>query len=72
MSQNERAQFTIVFEFEKATKNTYKYEERPEPGQPRRVGTLYIQKWVVGSETPPRQLVATVQFGSDIPGKGQQ
>jgi hypothetical protein len=48
--------FEAVFEFEKVTKNTVKYAERPEPGQPPRIGSLYVQKWALGSETPPRQL----------------
>jgi hypothetical protein len=35
----------LQFEFEKATKNTNKYNEIPEAGQPPVVGTLYVQKW---------------------------
>jgi hypothetical protein len=35
----------IVFEKEKETKNTIKYAERPNPGKPPVIGTLYVQKW---------------------------
>ena len=39
---------TIVVVKEKETKNTVKFEEKPEPGKPPVVGTIYIQKWAVG------------------------
>ena len=58
MSTSER--FTIVFEYERETKNTYKYSEKPEAGQPPRIGSLYVQKWALGSGDPPRQLAVTV------------
>jgi len=35
----------IVFEKEKETKNTIKYAEKPNPGKPPVIGTLYVQKW---------------------------
>lgn len=38
----------IVFEKEKETKNTVKYSEKPEPGKPPVIGTLYVQKWFAG------------------------
>ena len=31
----------------KETKNTVRFEEEPEDGQPPVIGTLYIQKWFV-------------------------
>jgi len=58
--------FTVLFEYEKATKNTYKYAEKPEPGQPPRIGSLYAQKWALGSENPPRVLVVTVEPESEV------
>lgn len=64
MSKSEK--FTVLFEYEKATKNTFKYAEKPEPGQPPRIGTLYVQKWALGSEDPPRQLVVALQVGSEV------
>lgn len=59
--------FTALFEYEKATKNTYKYCEKPEPGQPLRIGSLYVQKWALGSETPPQQLTVTMEPGRNVP-----
>jgi hypothetical protein len=50
----------LAFELEKATKNTYKYAEKTEPGQPARIGSLYVQKWAFGTEDPPRQITVTV------------
>ena len=39
---------TIKFVKEKDTKNTVKFSEVPDPGQPPVVGNLYLQKWFVG------------------------
>jgi hypothetical protein len=39
---------TIKFEFEKETKNSVRYKEVPEAGQPPIVGSLYVQKWYAG------------------------
>lgn len=54
-----------VFVFEKDTKNTRRYTERPESGAPA-IGTLYLQKWCAeqlgGGELPERlRLVLTVE-----------
>lgn len=40
---------TIIFEYEKETKNSVRYKERPEPGQAAIVGSLYVQKWFAGT-----------------------
>jgi len=40
---------TIKFEFEKETKNSVRFKEVPEEGQPPIVGSLYVQKWYAGS-----------------------
>lgn len=40
---------TVKFKVEKETKNTVKYEEVPEEGQPPIIGTLYVQKWFAGT-----------------------
>ena len=45
---NNGVEKTIRFQFEKATKNTIKFEEVPEAGQPPIIGSLYVQKWAVG------------------------
>lgn len=60
MPETERQGFEVTFEFEKVTKNTVKYAEQPAPGQPPRIGSLYVQKWALGSQAPPRQLLVTV------------
>ena len=56
--------FTVAFELSKETKNTYKYEEQPEAGQPSRIGALYIQKWAVGS-VPPRTITVQVEVSDE-------
>jgi hypothetical protein len=40
-------QKVINFKRLKETKNTVRFEEEPEDGQPPVMGTLYIQKWFV-------------------------
>ena len=60
MGEGVVGEFSLLFEFEKATKNTCKYAEKPEAGQPPRIGSLYIQKWALGAGEPPRQLSVTV------------
>jgi hypothetical protein len=50
----------MVFQYSRATKNTHKYEEVPESGQPPRIGSLYVQKWALG-EDPPKRVTVTVQ-----------
>lgn len=52
---------TIVFNREKETKNTVKFEEKPEPGKPAMIGSLYVQKWAAGDATTVK---LTVEFGS--------
>jgi len=44
----------ITFEVEKETKNTVRYKEVPEKGQPPIVGIIYIQKWFLGSPVPEK------------------
>ena len=36
-----------VFEMEKETKNTIRYQEQSAEGQPPVIGTIYIQKWAM-------------------------
>jgi hypothetical protein len=44
-----------TFTLERETKNTYRYqEELSSSGKPPVIGTLYIQKWAVGSPLPRR------------------
>ncbi len=60
-----KAGFKAVFSLEKGTKNTWKYEEHPESGQPPRIGSLYIQKWALGGEKPPQTIRLTLEAGSN-------
>ena len=69
MGEGKDQAFSVVFEFEKVTKNTVKYAERPKPGEPTRIGSLYVQKWALGSETPPRELAVTISAGANPVGK---
>ena len=40
---------TVKFTIEKETKNTVKFNEVPDEGQPPIIGTLYVQKWFIGN-----------------------
>jgi hypothetical protein len=49
---------TLTFTLERETKNTIRYSEEAD-GKPPAIGTLYVQKWLLGKE-PPRKLTITV------------
>jgi hypothetical protein len=49
---------TLTFTLERETKNTIRYAEDAN-GMPPAIGTLYVQKWLVGNE-PPRKLTITI------------
>ncbi len=49
----------IEFEFERATKNTYRFQEKS-TGSPV-IGTLYVQKSVFGSKEP-KKVKVTVEW----------
>lgn len=51
-------QHKITFTLERETKNTIRYQEETD-GNPPAIGTLYLQKWLLG-ETPPVKLQVTV------------
>lgn len=38
----------VKFTLEKETKNSVRYKEVPEAGQPPIIGSLYVQKWYAG------------------------
>jgi hypothetical protein len=40
---------TLKFVIEKETKNSVRYKEVPDEGQPPIVGSLYVQKWYAGN-----------------------
>ncbi len=48
----------ITFTLERETKNTIRYQEETQ-GKPSAIGTLYLQKWLLG-EKPPTKLLVTV------------
>ena len=49
----------IEFEFERATKNTYRFQEKSSGEQ--LIGTLYVHKAVFGSKEP-KKLKVTVEW----------
>ena len=49
---------TLTFTLERETKNTIRYAEDAD-GRPPAIGTLYVQKWLLGKE-PPRKLTITI------------
>ncbi len=43
---------TLTFEVEKETRVTVRFAEKPDPGTPSNVGTIYIQKWASPGPVP--------------------
>lgn len=39
---------TVIFEYEKETKNSIRYKEVPEEGSAPVLGSVYVQKWFAG------------------------
>ena len=48
----------ITFTLERETKNTIRYAEDAS-GKPPAIGTLYVQKWLLGT-SPPKTLMVTI------------
>jgi hypothetical protein len=44
---------TLTFTLERETKNTIRYAEDAS-GKPPAIGTLYVQKWLLGNPAPPK------------------
>lgn len=55
----------VQLTMEKETKNTVRYQEEPEEGSPPKIGTLYIQKWTLGT-TPPQRIRVTVEDATEV------
>ena len=53
---------TLTFALERATKNTIRYAEQTAEDTPATIGTLYIQKSVLGTD-PPKTLTVTITEG---------
>jgi hypothetical protein len=49
---------TLTFTLERQTKNTIRYAEDAD-SDPQAIGTLYVQKWLLGDE-PPEKLAITI------------
>jgi hypothetical protein len=49
---------TLTFTQERQTKNTIRYSEDAS-GKPPAIGTLYVQKWLLGNP-PPARLTITI------------
>ena len=49
---------TLTFTLERETKNTIRYAEDAS-GKPPAIGTLYVQKWLLGNQ-PPQKLTITI------------
>ena len=50
----------VRFNRERDTKSTIRYQEEADEGKPNIIGTLYVQKFVLG-KNPPEQLVVTIK-----------
>ena len=50
---------TLTFTLERETKNTIRYQEDAN-GKPPAIGTIYVQKWLLGT-MPPKTLVVTLE-----------
>ena len=50
---------TLTFAMERETKNTVRYQEQT-GGEPPVVGTLYVQRWALGTPIPQR-LTVTIE-----------
>lgn len=50
----------LEFELERVTPGTYRYKEVTKNGQPPKVKTIYVQKWVLG-DNPPQKLKVTIE-----------
>ena len=48
----------LTFTLERETKNTIRYAEDTS-GKPPAIGTLYVQKWLLGND-PPKNLIITI------------
>jgi len=54
---------TLTFALERETKNTVRYAEQTD-GKPPAIGTLYVQKWALGTN-PPKEMTATIAEPTD-------
>jgi len=50
---------TRRFEYDKSTKNTYRYQEVTDD-EPPAIGKIYVQKWIVDGQ-PPEEIEVTIE-----------
>ena len=48
----------------KETKNTFKFDEKPESGQPPIMGNLYLPKWLLEQNGNPSEVTVTLNLAS--------
>lgn len=60
MAQN-GTKFSAVLEPEKETKNTFRFTEVAQEGEPPVLGTLYIPKWVLSRLGHPETVKVTIE-----------
>lgn len=53
----------IVFDYERSTKNTHKFNEVPPVGEPGVIGALYIQKWFIPTAAVGTKVKVMLQVG---------
>ncbi len=56
---------SLTFAYERATKNTVRYQEQPEGETPPAIGILYLKKTVLGTE-PPKTLTVTIAEAASV------
>ena len=52
---------TLTFTMERTTKNTIRYQEDAD-GKPPAIGTLYVQKWLLGEELGTRKTEKSIPW----------
>ncbi len=60
LAERQPMKHETTFTHEKSTKNTERYQEQPEPGKPPIIGTLYVQRWALGTPLP-KTLKVTIE-----------
>lgn len=55
---------TLTFTLERETKNTIRYQEDAS-GKPPAIGTIYVQKWLLG-DAPPKNLTVTISDAGPV------
>lgn len=62
---------SLAFDYERTTKNTVRYQERERERTAKVIGTLYIQKFLLGNP-PPAVLLLTIAEAMGIEWAGNR